>query len=75
VPENHHGTLKHEIERLVSLGVLKRCRDSEWAAPIPIIPKKNGKVRSISDFRKLNEQLKRKPYSIPKIAQIMFQEL
>jgi hypothetical protein len=34
-----------------------------------IIPKKNGTVTLISDFRKLNEQLKRKPYSIPKIAQ------
>jgi hypothetical protein len=25
VPKNHHDTLKHEIERLVKLGVLKRC--------------------------------------------------
>jgi hypothetical protein len=24
VPKNHHNTLKHEIERLVKLGVLKR---------------------------------------------------
>jgi phage regulator Rha-like protein len=31
-------------------------------------------VRFISDFRKLNEQLIRKPYLIPKIAQ-MLQEL
>jgi hypothetical protein len=28
VPRNHHDTLKHEIERLVKLGVLKRCSDS-----------------------------------------------
>jgi hypothetical protein len=25
VPKNHHDTLKHEIERLVKLGVQKRC--------------------------------------------------
>jgi hypothetical protein len=37
----------HEIERLVKLGVLKRCSDSEWAAPTFIIPKKNGTVRFI----------------------------
>jgi hypothetical protein len=73
VPKIHHDTLKHEIEQLVSLGILKRC-SSEWAAPTFIIPKKNGTVRLISDFRKLNEQLKRKPYHIPKIAQ-MLQEL
>jgi hypothetical protein len=53
---------------------LKRCSDSEWAAPTFIIPKKNGTVRFILDFRRLNEELKRKPYPIPKIAQ-MLQEL
>jgi hypothetical protein len=55
VPKNHRDTLKHEIERLVKLGVLKRCSDSEWAAPTFIIPKKNGIVRFISDFRKLQK--------------------
>jgi hypothetical protein len=40
VPKNHDDTLKHEIEQLVRLGVLKRCSDSEWAAPTIIIPKK-----------------------------------
>jgi hypothetical protein len=74
VPTTNHDTLKYEIERLVKLGVLIRCSDSEWAAPTFIIPKKNGTVRFISDFRKMNEMLKRKPYPIPKIAQ-MLQEL
>jgi hypothetical protein len=74
VPKIHHDTLKHEIERLVALGVLNRCRDSEWEAPTYIIPKKNGTVKFISDFRRINEELNRKPYPIPKIAQ-MLQEL
>jgi hypothetical protein len=38
LPKNHHDTLKHEIERLVALGVLKRRSDSEWAAPTFILP-------------------------------------
>jgi hypothetical protein len=74
VPKIHHGTLKYEIEQLVKLGVLKRCSDSEWTATTLIIPKKNGTVIFISDFRKLNQMLKRKPYPITKIAQ-MLQEL
>jgi hypothetical protein len=53
---------------------LKRCSDSEWAAPTFIIPKKNGTVKFISDIRRLNLELRRKPYPIPKIAQ-MLQEL
>jgi hypothetical protein len=44
------------------------------AAPTFIIPKKNGTVSFISIFRILNEELKRRPYPIPKIAQ-MLQEL
>jgi hypothetical protein len=55
----------------VEIGVLKRCSDSEWTAPTFIIPKKNGTVRFIPDFRTLNEELKRKPYPIPKIAQML----
>jgi hypothetical protein len=47
---------------------------SEWAAPTFTMPKKNGTSRFISDFRKLNEMLKRMPYPIPKGAQ-MLQEL
>jgi hypothetical protein len=41
------------------------------AARTFIIPKKNGTVRFISDFRKLNEILKRMPYPNPKIAQML----
>jgi hypothetical protein len=74
VPKKYHDTLKHEIERLVKLGVFKRCSDSEWDALTFIIPKKNDTVRFISDFRRLKEMLKRMPYPIPKNAQ-MLQEL
>jgi hypothetical protein len=71
VSKIHHDTLKHEIERIVALLVLIRCSDSEWEAPTFIIPEKNGRVRFISVFRRLNEELKRKPYPIPKIAQML----
>jgi hypothetical protein len=46
----------------------KRCSDSEWAAPTFIIPEINGTLRLVSDFRKLDEQLKRKPYPITKMS-------
>ena len=70
----HERPTKTECERLVKLGVLEECQESEWAAPTFIIPKKNHTVRFISDFRKLNAALKRKPYPIPKI-QDMLQKL
>ena len=44
---------------------------SPWGFPSFIIPKKDGRVRWISDIRKLNEMIVRKPYPLPKIQDIM----
>jgi len=74
IPHIHEEPTRKEIDRLCRLGVLKPCTDSEWGAPSFIIPKKNNTVRFLSDFRKLNEMLKRKPFPIPKI-QDMLQKL
>jgi hypothetical protein len=60
-----------DIDRLVKLGVLEWTTANEWAAPTFIIPKKNGSVRFISDFRKLNSWLQRAPYPIPKIQDLL----
>ena len=40
-------------------------------APTFIVPKKNNTVRFISDFRELNKWIKRKPYPIPKIQDLL----
>jgi hypothetical protein len=56
---------------LRDIGVLTKCNDSEWAAPTFIQPKKTGDVRVLTDFRVLNRYLKRKPYPIPKIADLL----
>ena len=71
IPKVHVGTLKLEVERLCKVGVLKKVNRSEWAAPTFIIPKKDGSVRFISDFRELNKRIKRKPYPIPKIQDML----
>jgi hypothetical protein len=60
-----------EVDRLCESGVLKKVNRSEWAAPTFIVPKKDGSVRFISDFRELNKRIKRKPYPIPKIQDML----
>ncbi|MGH7974637.1 MAG: hypothetical protein ACREBR_03860, partial [bacterium] len=62
VPRSREATLRKEVDRLVSIGVLEKCGPSEWAAPTFIIPKKNGSVRFISDFRQLNARLNAKHF-------------
>ena len=55
IPKVHIETLKMEVERLVKIGVLKKVNRSEWAAPTFIIPKKDGSVQFIIDYRELNK--------------------
>jgi hypothetical protein len=48
-----------EIVRLVGIGVLEEDYSSEWASVFPsfAIPKENGTIRVVTDFRKYNTQL------------------
>ena len=71
IPQVHTATLKMEVNRLVKAGVLRQVNHSEWAAPTFIIPKKDGSVQFISDFCKLNKRIKRKPFPIPKIQDML----
>ena len=71
IPKAYERTLRNEVDRLCQLGILKKVNRSEWAAPTFIIPKKDQTVRFISDFRELNKRIKRKPYPIPKIQDLM----
>ncbi len=71
IPKAYEQTLRMEIQRLVDAGVLKERNRSTWAAPTFIIPKKDKTVRFISDFRELNKRIKRKPFPLPKIQDIM----
>jgi hypothetical protein len=51
---------RKEIVRLVDIGVLEEDYSSEWSSISPsfAIPKKNGTIRVVTDFRKLNLLLK-----------------
>ena len=77
VPRVHLETVKKELKRLCKIGVLRKIPDDddgrEYQFPTFVIPKKNGTVRLVSDFRKLNEQIKRSPYPIPVIKDILQQ--
>lgn len=45
IPLIFQGPTMREVERLVKLGVLEPDKDSPWAAPAFIIPKKDGSIR------------------------------
>ena len=77
VPHNHMEVIKKELDRLVSIGVLEEGSRSEWISGTFTVPKKllpGGtvpRVRWVSDFRALNEALRRKTYPLPRIGDIL----
>ena len=64
--------LKKEIAELVKIGVLEKNTQTEWASPSFFRPKKDGGVRFISDLRKLNACLKRDPFPLPIIEDVIW---
>ena len=62
---------RDEIERMCRLGILRRVNDSEWGAPTFCQAKKNGTIRILTDLRELNKLIKRKPFPIPKVQEML----
>jgi hypothetical protein len=71
VPQSLEATTKTEMKRLTDIDVFNRSSDSEWEAPTFIQAKKTGDVRILTDFRRLKAQIKRKPFPLPKISDIL----
>jgi hypothetical protein len=70
IPQSLEATTKTEMKRLIDIDFSNRNSDSEWAAPTFIQAKKTGNVRILADFRKLNAQIKREPFPLPKISDL-----
>ena len=66
VPRINKATFKKELMRLVQVGVLEKVHESEWGTPVFIIPKKEGTVPFLTNYRKVNRQIVRKPFPIPR---------
>ena len=71
VPQSQEQKLKDEINRLIGFGVLRKINDSEWGSPMFTVPKPDTTLRTVADLRELNKRIKRKPFPLPKIQELL----
>ena len=69
VPHIRRPMFKKEIDHLLSQ-ILVKNPSSKQSFPLFLIPKTDGQGRFLSDFCKLNELIKRKPFPMPKILDL-----
>jgi hypothetical protein len=71
VPYSQEKQLKDEINRLCSYGVLRKINNPEWGCPMFTFAKPDGSLQSLADLREVNTVIKRKPYPLPKISDML----
>ena len=71
VPHSQEQKLKEEVQRLVDFGVLRKVNRSEWGSPMFTIVKPDNSLRSLADLRDLNKRIKRNPFPLPKINDLL----
>ena len=50
---------------------MRKTNNSEWACPLFTISKPDGSLRSLADLREVNKVIKRRPYPLPKITDML----
>ena len=64
--------VKVEIARMEKLGVIRKVdQPTEWCAGMVTVPKSNGKVRICVNISKVNKNVCRETYLLPKIDSLL----
>jgi len=72
IPVALEPTVREEIDTMKKNKVIiKISEDTEWASPTFAVKKKTDGVRLVSDFRQLNKCIKRSPWPMPTIREML----
>ena len=68
-PENQ-AKLRKEVDELLKLHMIEPSH-SEWSSPAIIVPKPNGSIRFVIDYRKVNNLIEGNSFPIPRIDDLI----
>ena len=72
IPLPMKSKVKEELARMEKLGVIRKVdKPTNWCAGMVTVPKSNGKLRICVDLTKLNENVCRETYPLPKIDALL----
>ncbi|KAJ8576508.1 hypothetical protein ON010_g2704 [Phytophthora cinnamomi] len=71
VPHSQVDAARRETQRLIELDVIEQIYGAEASAPAFFMMKHGGSLRLSVDFHQLNKFLRRSPYNVPKIREIL----
>ena len=67
VPFAVKDTSERELQRLVEAGIVEKVIHSEWAAPVVVVPKEDGKIRLCGDYKvTVNKSLEVDQHPLPR---------
>lgn len=71
LPPDRYKKVKAEFQIMQDMGI---CRPSKspWASPLHIVPKKNGELRPVGDYRRLNAITKPDRYPVPRLQDFTY---
>ena len=64
--------VKTELDLMEKLGIIEEITTpTDWCAPMVPVQKKSGQIRICTDFKKLNEAVKRERYILPTLDDLL----
>jgi len=72
IPDAHMKEVENHVKEWLKLGVVEPCR-SKYNSPIFVVPKKDGTLRVVQDFRALNTQTHVDKYSMHDVTECVNQ--